>query len=72
MGNHRMAWKPQPAKWNWRKFLTPDEASDIDRSDAEAAKIERARIEYATRWQRRRQLIVNRAIQRAKYAAADR
>lgn len=52
---------PEP-KWPWRDFLKPDEASFINeaeakRSDAAHAAAMRARI-------------INRAIQRAKYAAS--
>jgi len=64
-----MAWKPQRRKWDWRKYLTAEELARIDRMDAAAAKIELARRELEKQFGRERQLIVNRAIQRAKYAA---
>jgi len=41
-----MAWKLQRAKWDWRKYLTPEELARIERSDAAAAKIELARRQY--------------------------
>lgn len=64
-----MNWKPKPEKWDWRKFLTSDEAAIVRASDDDAAAIERLRADYRKRWALRRQLIVNRAIQRAKYAS---
>jgi hypothetical protein len=62
-------WEPQPAMWDWRAFLTPDEARVIERSDRSLERIERARKLHEQRFGRNRQLIVNRAIHRAKYAA---
>lgn len=64
-----MSWKPQREKWGWRKFLTLDEAKIIRASDDESAMVQKIQKQYAERWGRTRQLIVNRAIQRAKYAA---
>lgn len=55
------AWTPRPRKWDWRAFLTEDEAAEV--AAADKAKAE---------WQRRQALcakIQNRAIQRAKSAA---
>jgi len=65
-------WTPESKKWNWRKFLTADEARAIKASDKDRASIERLQADYARRHGRKRQLIVNRAIQRAKYAKATR
>lgn len=61
-------WKPRDAMWDWRSFLTEDEAAIIARSDRSAERIERARKLHEERFGRARQLIVNRAIHRAKYA----
>jgi hypothetical protein len=65
-------WQPQPAKWDWRSFLSVEEAAVIARSDAALVRLEKARQRYEQRFGRERQLIVNRAIQRAKYDARER
>jgi uncharacterized membrane protein len=57
--------------WDWRAFLMADEAKIIERADRSAERIERARRLHEERHGRARQLIVNRAIHRAKYAAAQ-
>ena len=64
-------WQPQPIKWDWRSFLTTEEAASIVRSDAALLRLERARASYNNRFGRERQRIVNRAIQRAKYASRE-
>lgn len=65
-----MTWKRKRRKWNWRAFLTADEASLIRASERQAEQIEKMQKEWNERWHDRRSLIVNRAIQRAKYDAA--
>lgn len=64
-------WKPKNAMWDWRAFLSADEAKIIERSDRSADRIDLARRLHEERFGRTRQLIVNRAIHRAKYAAAN-
>jgi hypothetical protein len=64
-----MSWTPRETMWDWRAFLTPDEARIIERSDRSAERIERARKLHEQRFGRTRQLIVNRALHRAKYSA---
>lgn len=64
-----MAWKPQRKKWDWRAFLTPQEAQIIADSDRAKRAIKVAQLEYGEKYQRDRMIIVNRAIQRAKYTA---
>lgn len=59
-------WKPRETKWDWRSFLTADEAATIAPLEAEAAKL-RARLSEIAAV---RQPMQNRAIQRAKYAAS--
>lgn len=54
--------KPRPAKWPWRDFLTAAEANTIARADAAKAEWKRLNAERAS--------ITNRAIQRAKAAGA--
>ena len=59
-----MKWKRRKPKWDWRKFLTDDEHASLKKADAAKAA-----------WlalNRERAAITNRAIQRAKYAAASR
>lgn len=67
-----MGWKPQEAKWNWRAFLTVEEVAIIVKADIALRNLEEARERYETRYGRDRQLIVNRAIHRAKYEARKR
>jgi len=55
----RPAWSPRAPLWPWRDFLTTDERAEIEAGDQAMAE--------AKRINRGRQLIVNRAIQRAKY-----
>lgn len=63
-----MAWKPKPPMWDWRAFLTADEAAIIAQSDIAVRQIEKLRVAYAKGLSTKRQVIVNRAIHRAKYA----
>lgn len=60
-------WEPQPDKWNWRAFLTADEAKIIKAADDDRASIARLEADYQRRHAPKRQKIVNRAIHRAKY-----
>jgi hypothetical protein len=62
-----MAWKPRAKLHDWRKHLTPDEAKIIAASDIAKRALEALRLEYNEKFQRDRTIIVNRAIQRAKY-----
>lgn len=55
-------WSKRAPKWDWRHFLTEDEAAQV--AAAEAAKAEWQRLQTV------RAGIQNRAIQRAKYAAS--
>ena len=57
-----MVWKPPKRKWEWRKFLTADEKAVVDRADKLSAELKAL--------QGQKVLIVNRAIQRAKYEAS--
>lgn len=66
-----MARNPQEAKWDWRSALTAEELAIIQKADAELERLARARERYEKRFGRVRQLIVNRAIHRAKYAAGS-
>lgn len=63
-----MRWKPRAPKWNWKAYLTKEEAVVIRRADRAQARLKRE----ARRWSARRLPIQNRAIQRAKYAAGVR
>lgn len=65
-----MPWKSKRGRWNWRAFLTEDEAVTIRIADKQADQIEKMRRGWTERWGRKRSMIVNRAIQRAKYAAS--
>ncbi len=59
---NRTGYKLRRPKWQWRKFLTPEEQDIIARADA-----------AKSAWRqlnRDRAMITNRAIQRAKYAEA--
>lgn len=64
-----MAWESKRGKWDWRAYLTEDEASVIRVADRQAEQIAKMQKQWGERWRLRRQLIVNRAIQRAKYDA---
>lgn len=55
-----MAYDLSPPKWPWRDYLTDEEAAKLAAADAAKAEWERLNVERAA--------IVNRAIQRAKYA----
>ncbi len=60
-----MRFKPRAKKWNWKAYLTPDEAFTIklcDEINADIAKMRKRPVMLE------RTGIVNRAIQRAKYA----
>ena len=63
-------WKSQKDKWNWRKFLSAEEAEIIGVSDAILADLEKQRKAHNKKYGGERQFIVNRAIQRARYAAS--
>lgn len=65
-----MTWKPQEAKWDWRAYLDAEERQVIQKSDAMLEKIASDREKYEVLYGRRRQLIVNRAIHRAKFDAS--
>ena len=57
-----MTYLPRKPKWRWRDYLTVEEAKVLKRAD-----------EAKSKWleiNRERAVIQNRAIQRAKYAAA--
>lgn len=62
-----MAWTTKRGKWNWRKFLSADEASFIKEADAERAQIEKQMQIWQQKYGLRRMKTVNRAIQRAKF-----
>lgn len=62
-------WRTKRGLWNWRKFLTLEEAAFVKESDAVAANLERLRQNYNRQFGAQRQVIVNRAIHRAKYDA---
>lgn len=55
-------WSKPAAKWNWRAYLTEDEAAEVAAADKAKAKWQRLQAVRAG--------IQNRAIQRAKYAAS--
>lgn len=57
-------WAKREPRWNWRAYLTEDEAAIV--AKAEAAKTEWLRL------QAERAAIQNRAIQRAKYEVGPR
>jgi cell division protein FtsL len=54
--------KPRKAKWDWRSFLTADEARTLAAAEAAKSEWKRLNVERAG--------ITNRAIQRAKSHAA--
>ncbi len=57
------AWtSTRPPKWDWRAFLTEDEAAQVEAADRARAEWQRLRAAKA--------FIQNRAIQRAKFAAS--
>lgn len=60
-----MAWEKRPQKHSWREHLTKEEAAELADIDRDAEKIDGDRRHLTAR----RNLIVNRAIQRAKYSA---
>ena len=60
-----MAWKPQKKRdWPWREYLTKEEAAEMAEIDRMAAEAQAIRREIGPR----RIMIVNRAINRCKYA----
>jgi hypothetical protein len=65
-----MTWKPREKKWDWRAFLTPDEKRVIAECDAALTEIRKLRGKYNRDLAGKRQIISNRAIQRAKYEAS--
>lgn len=65
-----MSWKARRKKWDWRAFLTADEAQAIAQADIAKRAVTNAQRDYRKKFQRERMLIVNRAIQRAKYTAS--
>lgn len=67
-----MAWKPREKMHDWRAYLTPQEAQIIAASDKAKKALQKAQLEYNEKFQRDRMIIVNRAIQRAKYDYAPR
>ncbi len=56
-----MVWKPRASKWNWRQFLTPEEKAIVAKVDKLDRELKALRGE--------KNLIMNRAIQRAKFEA---
>ncbi len=60
-----MTWKPPEPKWDWRKFLTREEAIEIEYTDR---KIDQAKSLMLDVKRSDRSLIMNRAIARARYA----
>lgn len=58
-----MAFERKQPKWAWREYLTDEERETLDRADEAKAVWVRLNGERAS--------ITNRAIQRAKYAAAQ-
>jgi hypothetical protein len=63
--------EPKRKKWNWRKFLTRDEAAFMRDADAGSAEVAKAQSAWNAKYQLERMKIVNRAIQRAKYYEAN-
>lgn len=61
-----MAWKKRDRKHPWRDYLTKDEAARIAAIDRDAQKTDDHRRSLTTE----RNRIVNRAIQRIRYAEA--
>lgn len=61
-----MHWEKPTAKQDWKGYLTPEEAKELDTIDRDAEKIDADRRGLTAR----RNLIVNRAIQRAKRNSA--
>lgn len=59
-----MAWDKRPQKHSWRDYLTKEEAAELAEIDRDAEKIDLDRRHLTAR----RAMIVNRAIQRAKYS----
>jgi hypothetical protein len=62
-----MAYEPPEKKWPWQDYLTVEEAKEV--ADADSAIAEHRSV--AQQASVIRQRIVNRAIQRAKYAALN-
>lgn len=58
-------------KWNWRKFLTREEAAFMRAADSDAEIVAKVQSEWNAKYQRERIKIVNRAIHRAKYYEAN-
>lgn len=56
-----MVWKPRASKWNWRQYLTPEEKQFISKIDKLDKELRSLRGE--------KNMIMNRAIQRAKFEA---
>ena len=56
-----MVWKPRASKWNWRQYLTAEEKAVVAKVDKLDREIKALRGE--------KNLIMNRAIQRAKFEA---
>lgn len=67
-----MAWKPRKKQWDWRAHLTADELAFIRASDRALVDLEKQHEAYRKTYMRKRQMIVNRAIQRAKYGCTPR
>ncbi|WP_454629695.1 hypothetical protein [Bradyrhizobium cenepequi] len=66
-----MTWITKRGKWNWRSFLTKEEADFMREADAEAKRIAVAQSAFQKKYGLQRMKTVNRAIQRAKYAAGQ-
>lgn len=64
-----MNWKSIKQRHDWRKYLTADEAAFIEKSDKASDRAAKMVADTVAKYGRERQLIVNRAIQRAKYDA---
>ena len=60
--NTNMTWKPVKRKWNWRLYLTAEEKALVAKADKLAAELRAL--------QGQKNMIMNRAIQRAKYEAS--
>ena len=64
-----MTWTSKRGKWNWRAFLTPEETAFMREADAAAKLVAKAQSDWNKKFGLERLQTVNRAIQRAKYAA---
>lgn len=63
-----MVWKPKRSGGlPWREYLTPEEARELAKIEREAERIDEGRRQLTAQ----RNLIVNRAIQRARHAELE-